>query len=85
MGLKTPADYIESLNDGRVTYWDGEHIDDITKHPRFQVPIAMTAKDYEYDDPESANHAAIGPRMAARPTASTRFRGRKGSARPGRD
>ena len=47
MGLKTPGQYIESLRDGRVTYWDGERIDDITKHPRFDVPIAMTAKDYE--------------------------------------
>ena len=33
MGLKTPAEYVESLRDGRVTYWDGERIDDITTHP----------------------------------------------------
>src|SRR5215475_14598831 len=52
MPLKTPQQYIESLRDGRVTYWDGERIDDITTHPRFQVPIAMTARDYNYDDPE---------------------------------
>src|SRR6202453_1041087 len=52
MGLKTPEQYIESLRDGRITYCDGDRIDDITKHPRFQVPIAMTAKDYEYDSPE---------------------------------
>jgi 4-hydroxybutyryl-CoA dehydratase/vinylacetyl-CoA-Delta-isomerase len=52
MPLKTPQQYIESLRDGRVTYWDGERIDDITTHPRFQVPIAMTAKDYDYNDPE---------------------------------
>ena len=39
MGLKTPQQYAESLNDGRVTYWDGERIDDITKHPRFRVPM----------------------------------------------
>lgn len=52
MGLKTPQEYIESLRDGRVTYWDGERIDDITTHPRFKVPIALTATDYEYDDPE---------------------------------
>jgi 4-hydroxybutyryl-CoA dehydratase/vinylacetyl-CoA-Delta-isomerase len=55
MPLKTPQQYIESLRDGRVTYWDGERIDDITTHPRFQVPIAMTAKDYNYDDPEYRN------------------------------
>ena len=40
MGLKTPQDYVQSLRDGRVTYWDGEHIADITTHPRFKVPIA---------------------------------------------
>ena len=44
MALKTPQQYIESLRDGRVTYWDGERIDDITTHPRFKTPIAMTAK-----------------------------------------
>ena len=52
MGLKRPEDYVASLNDGRVTFWDGEKIADITKHPRFRVPIAITAKDYEYDDPK---------------------------------
>src|SRR5260370_23790864 len=52
MPLKTPQQYIETLRDGRVTYWDGERIDDVTTHPRFKVPIAITAKDYEYDSPE---------------------------------
>jgi 4-hydroxybutyryl-CoA dehydratase / vinylacetyl-CoA-Delta-isomerase len=52
MPLKTPQQYIDSLRDGRVTYWDGERIDDITTHPRFKVPIAMTAKDYDYDSAE---------------------------------
>ena len=48
MGLKTPQDYVQSLRDGRVTYWDGEDIADITTHPRFKVPIAITAADYDY-------------------------------------
>ena len=48
MGLKTPAEYIASLNDGRVTYWDGERIDDITTHPKFKVPIAVAARDYDH-------------------------------------
>ncbi len=52
MGLMRPEDYVASLNDGRVTYWDGEKIPDITKHPRFRVPIALTAEDYRYDDPQ---------------------------------
>src|ERR1700704_5044724 len=52
MGLRTPQHNVESLRDGRVTYWDGERIDDITTHPRFRVPIALTAVDYEYDAPD---------------------------------
>ena len=50
MGLMTPQQYVESLNDGRVIYWDGEKIDDVTQHPRFKVPMALVAADYEYDD-----------------------------------
>jgi 4-hydroxybutyryl-CoA dehydratase / vinylacetyl-CoA-Delta-isomerase len=50
--FENTAACVESLRDGRVTYWDGERIDDITTHPRFQVPIAMTAKDYNCDDSE---------------------------------
>jgi 4-hydroxybutyryl-CoA dehydratase/vinylacetyl-CoA-Delta-isomerase len=48
MTLKTPAEYIESLRDGRVTYWDGERIDDITTHRKFQTPIAVACGDYDY-------------------------------------
>jgi len=52
MALKTPQEYAASLNDGRVTYWNGERIEDITQHPRFRVPIALTAEDYNYDAPD---------------------------------
>jgi 4-hydroxybutyryl-CoA dehydratase/vinylacetyl-CoA-Delta-isomerase len=51
MGLKTPAEYVESLRDGRVTYWDGERIDDITTHPKFKTPIAVACGDYDYANP----------------------------------
>jgi 4-hydroxybutyryl-CoA dehydratase/vinylacetyl-CoA-Delta-isomerase len=51
MGLKTPAEYVESLRDGRVTYWDGERIDDITTHRKFQTPIAVACGDYDYANP----------------------------------
>ena len=56
MSLKTPQDYVHSLRDGRVTYWDGEDIADITTHPRFKVPIAITAADYDY---QSAEYGAL--------------------------
>lgn len=49
MGLKTAQQYIDSLNDGRVTYWNGEKIDDITTHPAFRVPIQVAAADYIHD------------------------------------
>ena len=52
MPLKTPAEYIESLRDGRCLYWDGERIDDVAKSEHFRVPLAVAARDYEYDDPE---------------------------------
>ena len=31
--MRTGADYVESLRDGRGVMLDGERIDDITKHP----------------------------------------------------
>jgi 4-hydroxybutyryl-CoA dehydratase/vinylacetyl-CoA-Delta-isomerase len=46
----TPARYVDSLRDGRVTYWDGEKIEDITRHPKFRVPIAVASRDYDYAD-----------------------------------
>ena len=52
MGLKTPEQYVESLRDGRITYWAGEKIADITTHERFAGPIASVCRDYEYHDAE---------------------------------
>lgn len=52
MGLKTKAQYVESLRDGRENFWNGERIDDITTHPRFRVPIEVASSDYDYDNPE---------------------------------
>jgi 4-hydroxybutyryl-CoA dehydratase/vinylacetyl-CoA-Delta-isomerase len=51
MPLKTPAEYVESLRDGRVLFWDGDRIDDVAKDARFRVPLAVASRDYEYDDP----------------------------------
>jgi 4-hydroxybutyryl-CoA dehydratase / vinylacetyl-CoA-Delta-isomerase len=56
VGLKTSQEYIASLKDGRVTYWNGERIADITAHSLFKMPIAIAAADYEYDNP--ARHDA---------------------------
>lgn len=52
MGMMTAAQYAESLNDGRVTFWDGERIDNVATHPRFRVPIEVAAQDYIHASPE---------------------------------
>ena len=33
MGLRTPQQYIESLQDDRAVYYRGEKVADVTKHP----------------------------------------------------
>ena len=52
MALKTPQQYLESLRDGRVIYWEGRRIEDITTDPLFQVPLSLVANDYQYRDEE---------------------------------
>jgi aromatic ring hydroxylase len=39
MPLKTPDEYIQSLRDGRVVYYRGKKVDDITTHPVLSIPI----------------------------------------------
>jgi len=39
--MRTGAEYLSSLNDGRVVLVDGEKIDDVTTHPAF-APVAHT-------------------------------------------
>lgn len=50
--LRTAQQYVESLNDGRVIYLNGERIPDITEHPAFRGPLNARALSYElYDHP----------------------------------
>ena len=39
MGLRTVAQYVESLRDGRSVYLQGEKIDDVTTHPNTQITV----------------------------------------------
>ncbi|WP_227998942.1 4-hydroxyphenylacetate 3-hydroxylase family protein [Nocardia australiensis] len=39
--MRTGADYLASLNDGRVVLVDGKQVDDVTTHPAF-APVAHT-------------------------------------------
>ncbi len=54
--IRTPKQYVESLNDGRVIYHKGERIPDITKHSAFKGCITgramcyVLANDPQYQD-----------------------------------
>jgi 4-hydroxyphenylacetate 3-monooxygenase len=43
----TGAEYTESLRDDREVYLDGERVKDVTAHPAFRNPVAMTARLYD--------------------------------------
>jgi 4-hydroxybutyryl-CoA dehydratase / vinylacetyl-CoA-Delta-isomerase len=55
VGLKSKQQYVDSLRDGRHVFWGGERIEDVTSHPRFQIPLAVASVDYDYDDPAARN------------------------------
>jgi len=46
VALKTPQQYLESLKDGRVVYFDGELIPDVTDHPILKITNDWVATDY---------------------------------------
>ncbi|MBN1367480.1 MAG: hypothetical protein JW967_06105 [Dehalococcoidales bacterium] len=46
MAIKTPLEYINSLKDGRVVYYGGELVKDITKHPFLRINVDWLAMDY---------------------------------------
>jgi 4-hydroxybutyryl-CoA dehydratase/vinylacetyl-CoA-Delta-isomerase len=53
MGPKSPKHYKESLRDGRVVFYKGKQIEDITKHPVLKIGIEQTSLDYKLsEDPD---------------------------------
>ena len=47
MGLITPEEYKQSLKDGRVIYYEGKEVEDVTTHQAFRVCVETAAIDYE--------------------------------------
>ena len=45
--LKTGAEHLESLRDGRVVYIGGERVDDVTTHPAFRNAARSMAAIYD--------------------------------------
>jgi aromatic ring hydroxylase len=46
MGLRTPEAYLEGLRDGRVVFYRGERVDDVTNHPALSRGALHTAIDF---------------------------------------
>ena len=47
MGLKTVQEYKDSLRDGRLVFYKGEKVEDVTAHPDLSVCVDTMAVDYE--------------------------------------
>jgi 4-hydroxyphenylacetate 3-monooxygenase len=45
--LRTGAEYLRSLNDGRQVFVDGERVVDVTKHPAFREAARSVARLYD--------------------------------------
>ena len=46
MSLRTPAEYVASLRDGRTVYFRGQRVPDVNEHPAIRVGIDHAAIDY---------------------------------------
>ena len=47
MALRTAAEYVESLRDGREIWYRGERVDDVTTHPTISKAVKHACIDYE--------------------------------------
>ena len=68
MGLKTAAEYRQSLRDGRVVYLKGEQVEDVTTHPALKVGVDTAAFDYEMAEmPEYRDLAVVTDEKTGEP------------------
>jgi 4-hydroxybutyryl-CoA dehydratase/vinylacetyl-CoA-Delta-isomerase len=69
MGLKTVQEYKDSLKDGRLVYYKGERVMDVTTHPELSVAVDTMALDYhlaelpEYRDLATVYDEALGEQI----------------------
>lgn len=60
MGLRTPAQYRDSLRDGRRVIFRGQAVADVTAHPVIQTAVEHAALDYRMaHDPDWADLAVV--------------------------
>jgi aromatic ring hydroxylase len=63
MPLRSVEEYVQSLRDGRVVYFRGRRVPDVTEHPVISVAVRHAAIDYQLaDDPKHRALAVVeGP------------------------
>ena len=60
MALRTPDEFRNSLKDGRVVYYKGERVEDVTVHPVLKIGVDSSAVDYELaENPETRELAVV--------------------------
>ncbi|MCK4786772.1 MAG: hypothetical protein KAV87_23640 [Desulfobacteraceae bacterium] len=59
MGLITPEQYKESLNDGRVVYYKGERVENVATHPDLSVPVDLMSIDYAMTEDSKYRDLAV--------------------------
>jgi 4-hydroxyphenylacetate 3-monooxygenase len=60
--VKTGADHLASLRDGRAVYIDGELVSDVTTHPAFRNAVRSAAALYDYQArPENIERVTFAP------------------------
>ena len=66
--MLTGEQYLNSLDDGRVTYFEGRRIKDLLDEPAFATPARAIARGYDRSyspDPGATNPLVVAPRSAA--------------------
>jgi 4-hydroxyphenylacetate 3-monooxygenase len=64
--VKTGADHLAALRDGREVYIDGERVDDVTTHPAFRNAVHQVAALYDYQArPENIERLTFAPSSGA--------------------
>ena len=73
--MKTGADHIESLRDGRTVYLHGQVVEDVVEHPAYRNAVRSAAHLYDFQAaPENLErttwHGSV-PRRACQPLLAT--------------
>src|SRR5215831_10649202 len=60
--MRTAHEYRESLRDGRIVYYEGQRVRDVTEHATLRVAVDHAALDYEMAEDPRYRPLAVVPR-----------------------